>query len=199
LHDKKLARLATQQSIDGFGFLAGIPGSIGGAIRSNAGAYRQNLENIFVEATAIDRQGNYRVFTRDDLQFSYRTAQVAPGVVFTKVKLFGASGQRSAIQAKILRNETARKRETPFRAQTAGSTFRNPDGHSAWRLIAQCDLRGHTVGKAQVSSQHANYLINLGGATAFDLEQLGEQLRQRVRERTGVSLEWEVERIGRAV
>jgi UDP-N-acetylmuramate dehydrogenase len=197
--DGKLAKLATDHDIDGFGFLTGIPGNIGGAIRSNAGADGSQLSSIFVEVKGIDRGGNRRVLTKDVMGFDYRTSRFPAGMVFTEVKLFGASGDRDSILASIRKYDDIRRAKTPFQAKTAGSTFKNPEGYTAGHLIDRCGFKGYKLGSAQISELHANYLINLGGATASELEELGEQVREQVKSRTGITLEWEVERIGRPI
>lgn len=196
--DKTVSERATAAGIDGLGFLTGIPGVIGGALRTNAGAYGSEIGAVCVEAIGFDRQGVRHVFSPDQMGFRYRSSNVPKDVIITEVTLRGKSGDEAVIAAETAKNELKRETDTPFRAKTAGSTFKNPPGATAWLLIEKCGLKGFAVGDAQVSTLHANYLINRGKATAADIESLGEEIRRRVKLETEFELEWEVERLGAA-
>ena len=193
--DANVARAAQEAGIDGLAFLSGIPGSIGGALRMNAGAYGGETKDVLVEARGIDRAGNARVFGNADMAFSYRKSGAPEDVIFTEALLQGRANDPAAIAAEIARIKKARA-ETQPPNKTCGSTFKNPPGHKAWQLIDAAGCRGLTVGGAQVSALHCNFLINLGNATAADIEKLGETVRARVKETSGVALEWEIKRIG---
>ncbi|MCW6511115.1 UDP-N-acetylmuramate dehydrogenase [Lichenifustis flavocetrariae] len=194
--DVKVARAAADAEIDGFAFLRGIPGSIGGALPTNAGAHGGDMAAILVEAHGVDRSGGPRTYSRDDMGFSYRHCAVSPDVIFTHVLLQGRHGDAEAIQAEMNKVTAAREASQPIREKTGGSTFANPPGHSAWKLIDQAGCRGLTRGDAQVSPMHTNFLINRGAATSADIEGLGEEVRRRVRETSGIELRWEIRRIG---
>jgi UDP-N-acetylmuramate dehydrogenase len=193
--DLRVAKAAQEASIGGLAFLSGIPGAIGGALRMNGGAYGGETKDILVEARGVDRAGTIRVFTNADMGYSYRHCGVSEDVIFTEALLQGAPGAAADIAAEMQRIAKARA-ETQPRNLTGGSTFKNPPGHKAWQLIDAAGCRGLTVGGAQVSELHCNFLINLGNATAVDIEGLGEEVRRRVHENSGVTLEWEIRRIG---
>ncbi|WP_375455392.1 UDP-N-acetylmuramate dehydrogenase [uncultured Methylobacterium sp.] len=194
--DMRLAKAAAEASLDGLAFLRGIPGSVGGALRMNAGAHGGETTDVLVEAAGIDRRGNLRTFTQAEMGFSYRHSTAPEDVIFTGALFRGRPGDRAAIEAEMARVTAAREAAQPIRARTGGSTFRNPDGAKAWQLIDAAGCRGLTLGGAQVSEMHCNFLINRGGATAADIEGLGEEVRRRVRETSGVTLHWEIKRIG---
>ncbi len=194
--DQFVAKAAAIAGIDGLAFLRGVPGSIGGALRMNAGAHGGEIREVLVEARGIDRSGARRVFTNADMGFSYRHSAVADDVIFTGAMLQGRPGDPAAIVAEMERITRAREESQPIREKTGGSTFKNPPGEKAWRLIDRAGCRGLTIGDAEVSPMHCNFLINRGQATAADIEALGEEVRRRVREATGVTLEWEIRRIG---
>jgi UDP-N-acetylmuramate dehydrogenase len=196
--DVKVARAAAEAGIFGLAFLRGIPGAIGGALRMNAGAYGREVKDIFVSAEAFDRNGRKLVLSIEDMGFGYRHS-VPEGLVFTEALFQGEAGERDAIQAEMDRITAERGNTQPVNTRTGGSTFKNPPGEKAWELIEKAGCRGLTVGGSQVSERHCNFLINTGEATAVDLETLGETVRRRVRERCGVSLEWEIERVGTAL
>jgi UDP-N-acetylmuramate dehydrogenase len=196
--DVKAARAAAEAGIDGLAFYRGIPGGIGGALRMNAGAHGGETKDALIEARAIDRNGALRVFTNADLGFSYRHCSAPEDVVFTEALYRGRPGDPAAILAEMDRITAAREASQPIKEKTGGSTFRNPDNHKAWQLIDAAGCRGLSVGDAQVSVMHCNFLINRGGATAADIEALGEEVRRRVRENSGVDLHWEIKRIGEA-
>jgi UDP-N-acetylmuramate dehydrogenase len=197
--DVKVARAAADAGIAGLAFLRGIPGAVGGALRMNAGAYGREVKDIFVSAEALDRNGRKIVLSIDKMDFSYRHCGVPEGLVFTEALFQGKSGERDAIQAEMDRVTAERGDTQPVNTRTGGSTFKNPPGEKAWELIERAGCRGLTVGGAQVSEKHCNFLINTGAASAADLESLGETVRRRVRERCGVTLEWEIERVGIAL
>ena len=194
--DVKVARAAADAAIDGLAFYRGIPGSIGGALRMNAGAHGGETTDVLVEARGVDRAGNIRVFSHADMGFAYRHSSAPPDVIFTEALFQGRPGDQAAILAEMDRVTEAREAAQPIREKTGGSTFKNPPGRKAWQLIDAAGCRGLTRGDAQVSEMHCNFLINRGGATAADVEGLGEEVRRRVREHSGVELEWEIKRIG---
>ena len=193
--DVRVARAARDAGVAGLEFYSGIPGGIGGALRMNAGAYGGETKDILIEARGVDRQGNIRTFSNADMGYTYRHSRVPEDVIFTQALFQGRAGDPAAITAAM--NDIAEKRKASQPPnKTCGSTFKNPPGKKAWQLIDAAGCRGLTVGAAQVSELHCNFLINLGGATAADIETLGETVRRRVRESFGVDLDWEIKRIG---
>ncbi len=194
--DVKLARAAADAAIDGLAFYRGIPGGIGGALRMNAGAHGGETKDALVEARGVDRAGNIRVFANADFGFSYRHSGAPADVIFTSALYQGRPGETAAILEEMDRITQAREASQPIREKTGGSTFKNPPGHKAWQLIDAAGCRGLTLGGAQMSPMHCNFLINTGGATAADIEGLGEEVRRRVKAHSGVELEWEIKRIG---
>jgi UDP-N-acetylmuramate dehydrogenase len=194
--DAQVARAAAEAGVAGLAFLRGVPGSIGGALRMNAGAHGGEMREIFVEARGIDRGGKVRVFGPAEMGFSYRHSEAPDDVIFTRAVLQGRPGERAEIVAEMERITAAREAAQPVREKTGGSTFKNPPGDTAWRLIDAAGCRGLVVGDAQVSTMHCNFLINRGAATAADIEALGEEVRRRVKAASGVELEWEIKRIG---
>lgn len=195
--DLNVALTARDHALAGVEFLSGIPGTIGGALRMNAGAYEGDLSQVLVSAEAVDRSGKVHVVPASALGFSYRHSEAPADWIFTSARLRARPGDQLAIARRISEIDAARTDSQP-RSRTGGSTFVNPPGHKAWQLIDQAGCRGLTIGAAQVSEKHCNFLINLGEATASDIEGLGEEVRRRVREKTGVQLEWEIRRIGEA-
>ena len=195
--DVKVARAAADAGIDGLAFFRGIPGSLGGALRMNAGAHGGETKDVFISAHGIDRRGNLRVFGADDMRFRYRHSEVPDDVILTEALFQGRPGETAEILAEMERITAAREASQPIREKTGGSTFKNPHGGKAWQLIDAAGCRGLVVGDAQVSEMHCNFLINRGRASASDIENLGEEVRRRVRETSGVALEWEIKRIGR--
>ena len=193
--DLNVALTACDHALAGLEFLSGIPGTIGGALRMNAGAYEGDLSQVLVSAEAVDRSGKVHVVPASALGFSYRHSEAPADWIFTAARLRATSGDQLAIARRIAEIDAARTDSQP-RSRTGGSTFVNPPGHKAWQLIDQAGCRGLQVGAAQVSEKHCNFLINLGEATASDIEGLGEEVRRRVLEKTGVQLEWEIRRIG---
>jgi UDP-N-acetylmuramate dehydrogenase len=196
LPDKRLAAFALEHGLGGFAFFHGIPGAIGGAIRMNAGANGVETRERLVEARAIDRGGHRIVLSNADMGFTYRHTAASDDLIFTEALFEGLAADRAAIQAEM--DAVQRHRETvqPIREKTGGSTFTNPPGASAWKLIDAAGCRGLRVGGAQVSEMHCNFLINTGAANAYDLELLGETVRARVLGSSGVRLEWEIKRVG---
>ena len=193
--DLNVALTARDHALAGLEFLSGIPGTIGGALRMNAGAYEGDLAQVLVSAEAVDRSGKVHVVPSTALGFSYRHSEAPADWIFTSARLRATPGDQLAIARRIAEIDAARTDSQP-RSRTGGSTFVNPPGRKAWQLIDQAGCRGLRMGEAQVSEKHCNFLINLGEATAGDIEGLGEEVRRRVREKTGVQLEWEIRRIG---
>jgi UDP-N-acetylmuramate dehydrogenase len=196
--DVKVASTAAKAGISGLTFFRGIPGSIGGALRMNAGAHGGETTDVMIEARAVTRAGELRVFSHADMGFRYRHSSAPSDVIFTSALFQGRPGDRAEIQAEMERVTEAREAAQPIREKTGGSTFKNPPGNKAWQLIDAAGCRGLTIGDAQVSEMHCNFLINRGGATAAEIENLGEEVRRRVRENSGVELEWEIKLIGMA-
>ncbi|MEO1264197.1 MAG: UDP-N-acetylmuramate dehydrogenase [Pseudomonadota bacterium] len=196
--DVKAARAAADAGIAGLAFYRGIPGAIGGALRMNAGAHGTETKDVLVSARALDRDGKLHVLATADMGYTYRHCSVADDWIFTQATYRGTRGDRETILAEM--NEVAEYREAnqPIKERTGGSTFKNPPGHSAWRLVDEAGCHGFRVGGAMVSEKHCNFLINDDGATAEDIETLGETVRKRVRETSGVALEWEIKRLGKA-
>ena len=194
--DVTVAEHAAAASLSGLEFLSGIPGSIGGAVAMNAGAYGGEIENVLVWAEIITRTGETRRLLGPQLAFAYRHAALPADAVVTRVQLRAIPGASALIATRMAEIKTARETTQPVRARTGGSTFRNPDGMKAWELIDAAGCRGLTRGGAMVSDQHCNFLINTGTASAADIEGLGEEVRRRVRAATGVTLDWEIRRIG---
>jgi UDP-N-acetylmuramate dehydrogenase len=193
--DVMVARTAQPAGVAGLSFLSGIPGSIGGALRMNGGAYGGETKDILVEARGVDRQGDVHSFSNADMQYSYRHSGVAADIIFTSATLQGRAGDVETIAAEMADIKKKREASQP-KNRTCGSTFKNPPGASAWKVIDAAGCRGLKVGQAQVSDLHCNFLLNLGGATATDIETLGETVRERVKNNSGIELEWEIKRIG---
>ncbi len=194
--DVKVAKAALDAGIAGLSFYRGIPGTVGGALRMNGGAYGRETCDVLIEAAAIDRDGNRHVLSNADMGFSYRHSAVPEGMIFVEALFQGEPGDAEAIAAEMKSITEARESTQPVRSRTGGSTFKNPEGHKAWELIDKAGCRGLKVGGASVSEKHCNFLINEGDATAADLETLGETVRRRVSETSGVQLDWEIKRIG---
>jgi UDP-N-acetylmuramate dehydrogenase len=194
--DVKVARAAQEAAIAGLSFFRGIPGAIGGALRMNGGAYGGETRDVLVEARGVDRSGHIHVFNNADMHYSYRHCGVADDVVFTEALFQGAPGDTAVIAGEMEKITESREATQPIKSRTGGSTFKNPPGRKAWQLIDAAGCRGLAIGAAQVSELHCNFLINRGGAAAADIERLGETVRARVRETSGVELEWEIKRIG---
>jgi UDP-N-acetylmuramate dehydrogenase len=194
--DVRVARFALDHSIGGLTFLRGIPGTIGGALRMNGGAYGRETKDVLLEARAVDRRGSLHVLSMGDMQYTYRHCGAPEDFIFTQALLQGEAGERDQI-ARAMDDVTERREATqPIKSRTGGSTFKNPPGHKSWQLIDQAGLRGFSIGPAKVSELHCNFLINEGGATAAQIEELGETIRHRVRDKSGIELDWEIKRIG---
>jgi UDP-N-acetylmuramate dehydrogenase len=194
--DKRVAEVAATANLSGLEFLFGIPGSIGGALRMNAGANGGETKDILIEATALDRHGDRHIFDTAGMKFTYRANGLDPSLIFTAARFRGTPAAAEAIRARMTEVQTHRETAQPIREKTGGSTFKNPPGHSAWKLIDAAGCRGLRVGGAQVSEMHCNFLINTGDATAHDIEALGETVRERVKATSGIELQWEIKRIG---
>ncbi len=195
--DISVARAALDAKLAGFEFLRGVPGTIGGALKMNAGAYGAQVADIFESARAVDRSGETHVLNKEDMGFSYRHISVPADYIFTSGTFLGAPGDVEQIQRRMNEIGEAREESQPLRTRTGGSTFKNPDGQSAWKLVDDAGCRGLKIGGARVSEKHCNFLINEGDATSADIENLGEEVRRRVMDNSGVKLEWEIKRIGR--
>jgi len=194
--DVKVARTAAEAGIAGLSFYRGIPGGVGGALRMNGGAHGRETKEVLVEARAVDRQGNVHVLPVSDLRYEYRRCGAPEDFIFTEALFQGEPGEPDKILAEMDGIATYREDVQPIKSRTGGSTFKNPPGHKAWQLIDQAGCRGLSVGDAKVSEMHCNFLINEGNATGADLETLGETVRARVKETSGVELEWEIKRLG---
>lgn len=194
--DGNVARAAQEAGVTGLEFLSGVPGTIGGALRMNAGAYGAEMKNVVTGAVALDSDGNRHELSAEDLGFSYRKSTVPSDWIFVEAHLRGHAGEAADIQGRMDDIKNAREDSQPLRTKTGGSTFKNPEGLKAWQLVDDAGCRGLRVGGAQVSEKHCNFLINDGTATAADLENLGEEVRRRVKEKSGVELVWEIKRIG---
>lgn len=202
--DAKVARSAANAGLSGLAFMAGIPGTIGGAMRMNAGAYGGETKDHFVGGRAIDRQGQVIELSADDFGFRYRHADVPSGLVLIEATFEAPKGDADEERSKITEIMDKREATQPIREKTGGSTFKNPDpdvsqGRSAWQSVDAVGGRGRTVGDAQMSELHCNFMINRGRATAADLENLGESIRSDVSDQLGYQLEWEIKRLGRAL
>jgi UDP-N-acetylmuramate dehydrogenase len=194
--DRRVAEVASAANLSGLEFFFGIPGTIGGALRMNAGANGAETKDVMIGASGVGRDGTKHSFANADMKFVYRNSGVDPAIIFTAARFRGTPAAPEAIRTRM--NEVQAHRETaqPIREKTGGSTFKNPPGHSAWKLIDAAGCRGLRVGGAQVSDMHCNFLINTGNATAHDIETLGETVRARVKQMCGIELKWEIRRIG---
>jgi UDP-N-acetylmuramate dehydrogenase len=194
--DVKVARAAQEAGIAGLSFMRGIPGAVGGALRMNGGAYGGETKDVLVSVRAVDRTGRIHVLGNADMHYTYRHCGVPDDFIFTDATFEGRSGDPAVIAAEMDKITESREATQPIKSRTGGSTFKNPPGHKAWQLIDKAGCRGLVVGGAQVSELHCNFLINQGTATAADIETLGETVRKRVKDSSGVDLEWEIKRIG---
>ena len=194
--DLNVAQVAQQAGIAGLEFLSGIPGTIGGALRMNAGAYGSEIKDILISATAIDGKGIKHTVTPDEMGMSYRHCDLPEDWIFTSAILRGTAGDPDEIAKRMDEIQQARAGSQPIKSRTGGSTFANPVPERAWEVIDAAGCRGLSIGGAQMSEQHCNFMINTGNATALDLEQLGDEVRKRVKEHCGVELRWEIRRIG---
>ncbi len=201
--DRKLAMAAAEAGIAGLEFYSGVPGTIGGALRMNAGCYGSETSDVLVSAVALDRSGRRMILTPEEMGYSYRHSEAPEDWIFVEAVFQGRPDMPDAIRARIADINARREATQPIREKTGGSTFANPDspkdfpdGRKSWKLIDAAGGRGLRVGGAQMSELHCNFMINTGEATAADLENLGEEIRERVREQSGVDLQWEIRRVG---
>ncbi|KPL69693.1 UDP-N-acetylenolpyruvoylglucosamine reductase [Erythrobacter sp. SG61-1L] len=192
-----VASTARDAGIAGLEFLRGIPGTVGGFVRMNGGAYGREVADILVDCDVILPDGSFVTLAPDELQYSYRHSALPDGAIVVSARFAGQPGDPAAIGAEMDRIAAAREESQPLRSKTGGSTFKNPEGDKAWRLVDAAGCRGLTMGGAQVSEKHTNFLINTGSATSTDIEGLGEEVRRRVSQSQGVDLEWEIQRVGR--
>lgn len=188
---------ARDRGIAGMEFLKSIPGTVGGFVRMNGGAYGREVKDILVSAEVVLRDGTLTTLSLADLGYTYRHSELPEGAIVVAATMRGHAGDPAAIQAEMDRISEAREASQPLRTKTGGSTFKNPPGTSAWKLVDEAGCRGLTLGDAQVSEKHTNFLINRGEATSADIEALGEEVRRRVHDKSGVTLEWEIRRVGR--
>jgi UDP-N-acetylmuramate dehydrogenase len=194
--DVKVARAAQEAGIAGLSFLRGIPGAIGGALRMNGGAYGRETKDTLLEARAVDRDGRIHVLGNADMHYAYRHCGSPDDYIFTQALFAGERGDTAAIAEEMEKITKSREATQPVKSRTGGSTFKNPPGQKAWQLIDAAGCRGLRIADAQVSEMHCNFLVNLGNAKAADIEKLGETVRQRVKDNSGIELEWEIKRIG---
>ena len=187
---------ARDAGIAGMEFLRSIPGTVGGFVRMNGGAYGGEVKDILVDCDVVRRDGTLVTLAADDLHYSYRHSELPDGAIVVAARFRGQAGEPTAIQAEMDRIAASREASQPLRSKTGGSTFKNPDGHKAWQLVDAAGCRGLTIGGAQVSEKHTNFLINTGDATSADIEALGEEVRRRVKAQSGVELQWEIQRVG---
>ena len=187
---------ARDAGIAGLEFLRSIPGTVGGFVRMNGGAYGRETCDVLLSCVVVLRDGTVETMPVEALGYSYRHSTLPEGAIVVEATFVGTPGDPAAIQAEMDRIATAREESQPLRSKTGGSTFKNPDGHKAWALIDAAGCRGLTIGDAQVSEKHCNFLLNLGAATSADIEALGEEVRARVKAHSGVTLEWEIQRVG---
>jgi UDP-N-acetylmuramate dehydrogenase len=194
--DVRVARFAADNFIDGLTFLRGIPGTIGGALRMNGGAYGGETKDVLIEARAVDRQGKIHVLSNADMKYTYRHCGASEDLIFTEALLQGKPGDQAEIMAAMNKITESREATQPVKSRTGGSTFKNPPGQKSWQLIDRAGMRGFAVGPAKVSELHCNFLINEGGATGAQIEELGETVRAKVMATSGIDLDWEIKRIG---
>jgi UDP-N-acetylmuramate dehydrogenase len=194
--DAAVARAAADAGVAGLEFLRGIPGTIGGALRMNAGCYGREIKDVFVEAKAVDGSGNIVTVDASDMEFVYRKSGMPEDLIFVEAVLEGEAGDPDDVRVRMNALVEQRESTQPVKAKTGGSTFKNPPGHKAWQLIDEAGCRGLMNGAAQVSEKHCNFLINTGEATAAEIEGLGEEVRARVKAKFGIELEWEIKRVG---
>jgi UDP-N-acetylmuramate dehydrogenase len=194
--DAAVARAAADAGVAGLEFLRGIPGTIGGALRMNAGCYGREIKDVFVEARAVDGSGNIVTVDASDMEFVYRKSGMPEDLIFVEAVLDGEAGDPDDVRVRMNALVEQRESTQPVKAKTGGSTFKNPPGHKAWQLIDEAGCRGLMHGAAQVSEKHCNFLINTGEATAAEIEGLGEEVRARVKAKFGIELEWEIKRVG---
>ena len=197
--DQRVAQVASRAGISGLEFMIGIPGTIGGAVRMNAGAFGGETADRLLWIEAVDRSGELHRVDADELTFTYRRSSLPQDWIAVRAAFEGEPGDREAIAARMVEIKQEREAAQPMQVATGGSTFKNPAGRRAWQLIDDAGCRGLHHGEAMMSEKHCNFMINLGGATALQLEQLGEKVRSRVLDTSGIELEWEIHRIGEQV
>lgn len=190
---------ARDAAIAGLEFLRSIPGTVGGFVRMNGGAYGGEVKDILVDCDVVLRSGAVVTLPVDDLSYSYRHSELPEGAIVIAARFRGVPGEPAAIQAEMDRISASREASQPLRSKTGGSTFKNPDGLKAWQLVDEAGCRGLKIGGAQVSEKHTNFMINTGDATSTEIEALGEEVRKRVKAKSGVDLQWEIQRVGRAI
>lgn len=190
---------ARDAGIAGVEFLRSIPGTVGGFVRMNGGAYGGEVKDILIDCDVVLRSGELVTLGNADLGYTYRHSELPEGAVVVSARFKGRPGEPAAIQAEMDRISAAREASQPLRSKTGGSTFKNPDGHAAWKLVDEAGCRGLVLGGAQVSEKHTNFLLNTGDASSEDIENLGDEVRRRVKEKSGVDLEWEIQRVGQRV
>lgn len=188
---------ARDAGIGGLEFLRSIPGTVGGFVRMNGGAYGREVKDILIECDVVLRSGARQTLVLSDLGYTYRHSALPEGATVISATFRGHAAEPDAIQAEMDRISASREASQPLRSKTGGSTFKNPDGHKAWQLVDEAGCRGLQLGGAQVSEKHTNFLLNVGDATSADIEALGEEVRKRVKEKSGVTLEWEIQRVGK--
>lgn len=188
---------ARDNGIAGVEFLRSIPGTVGGFVRMNGGAYGGEVKDILIDCDVVLRDGSLVTLGNADLGYTYRHSELPEGAVVVAARFKGRAGEPDAIQAEMDRISASREASQPLRSKTGGSTFKNPEGHKAWQLVDEAGCRGLTLGGAQVSEKHTNFLLNVAEATSSDIEALGEEVRRRVKENSGVTLEWEIQRVGK--
>jgi len=195
-HGVLIASTARDNAIAGLEFLRGIPGTLGGFVRMNGGAYGRETADVLVECDVVLRDGSLKTLPVAELGYTYRHSELPEGAVVVGARLKGEAGDPAQIGAEMERIAQAREESQPVRTKTGGSTFKNPPGRKAWELVDAAGCRGLRMGGAQVSEKHTNFLLNLGDATSTDIEALGEEVRRRVKDKSGVELEWEIQRVG---
>lgn len=192
-----VSSMARDAGIGGLEFLRSIPGTVGGFVRMNGGAYGSEVKDILVDCEVVLRSGARRTLALGDLGYTYRHSELPEGATVISATFKGQAADPADIQAEMDRISASREASQPLRSKTGGSTFKNPDGHKAWQLVDEAGCRGLQMGGAQVSEKHTNFLLNVGDATSADIEALGEEVRKRVKEKSGVTLEWEIQRVGK--
>ncbi len=192
-----VSRRAGKAGIDGLSFFTGIPGSVGGVTKMNGGCYGRETRDVLVDCDVILPDGQFVTLSNADLQYSYRHSALPDGAIVVEARFEGFPGDPETIRAEMDRISSERKESQPIGSMTGGSTFKNPPGHSSWKLVDAAGMRGFKHGGAQVSEKHANFLINIGNATSTEIEELGEIVREKVYANSGVQLEWEIKRVGR--
>jgi UDP-N-acetylmuramate dehydrogenase len=189
---------ARDNGIAGLEFLRSIPGTVGGFVRMNGGAYGGEVKDILIDCDVVMRDGTLVTLAVDELRYSYRHSELPDGAIVVAARFRGEPGEPEAIQAEMDRISASREASQPLRSKTGGSTFKNPKGYKAWQLVDEAGCRGLQIGGAQVSEKHTNFLINTGDATSADIEELGEEVRKRVKAKSGIELQWEIQRVGKA-